>query len=210
MINAENLQAAKSGMGEQIKNFANSTDGYQRQLGQALKQADAEFRDLVSRANPQTAKDLQAIDRAYANFKRIQRAASGVGADEGVFTPAQLHNAVRALDKSKDKRSFSEGNALLQSLTAAGKDVMPSKVPDSGTAGRLMNNLFSLQGLASTAGGAAAAIPAYLAYSRTGSNLINRARNEGTVPLRNALQRILADNPDTARLIGTSLPSIAQ
>lgn len=208
MVNAENLQAAKSGMGEQISNFTSSTDGYQRQLGQALKQADAEFRDLVSRANPQNAQDLQAIDQAYANFKRIQRAASGVGADEGVFTPAQLHNAVRAMDKTKDKRAFSEGNALLQALTAAGKDVMPSKIPDSGTAGRMMGNLFSLGGLTSTAGGLAAAIPAYVAYSRPGAAAINGAVNNGAVPLRNALQRMLADNPNASRLIGTSLPQL--
>lgn len=206
MVNAENLQAVKSGIGEQVGNFANSTDAYQRQLGQALKQADAEFRGLVSRANPQNAQDLQAIDAAYANFKRIQRAASGVGAEDGVLTPAQLHNAARAMDKTKDKRAFSEGDALLQDLTSAGKAVMPSKVPDSGTAGRLMNNLFSLGGLANTIGGAAAAIPAYVAYSRPGSALINAAVNRGAKPATNALQRLLADNPDMARVIGTALP----
>lgn len=207
MINAENLQAVKSGMGDQISNFANSTDGYQRQLGQALKQADANFRDLIARANPQNADDLRAIDAAYANFKRIQRAASGVGAEDGVFTPAQLHNAARALDRTKDKRAFSEGAALLQDLTAAGKAVMPSKIPDSGTAGRLMGNLFSLGGLASTAGGVASALPAYVAYSRPGSAVINSVINS-RVPVRNALQRILADNPNIVRNTGSSLAEL--
>lgn len=208
MVNAENLQAVKSGMGEQVGNFSTSTDGYQRQLAQALRQADANFRDLVSRANPQNAQDLQAIDRAYANFKRIQRAASGVGADEGVFTPAQLHNAARALDRTKDKRAFSEGDALMQDLTAAGKDVMPSKIPDSGTAGRLMNNLFSLSGLTSTAGGIAAAIPAAIAYSRPGSAAINGMVNNGYIPARNGLQRALANNPNVSRNLGTSLSKL--
>jgi len=207
MINAENLQAVKSGMGDQIGNFANSTDGYQRQLGQALRQADANFRDLIARANPQNAGDLRAIDAAYANFKRIQRAASGVGAADGVFTPAQLHNAARALDRTKDKRAFSEGSALLQDLTAAGKEVMPSKIPDSGTAGRLMGNLFSLGGLASTAGGVASALPAYVAYSRPGSAVINSVVNS-RVPVRNALQRILANNPNISRNTGSSLAEL--
>lgn len=205
MVNAENLQAVKSGMNDQIGNFSNSTDGYQRQLGQALRQADANFRELVARANPQNAQDLIAIDTAYANFKRIQRAASGVGADEGVFTPAQLHNAARALDRTKDKRAFSEGTALLQDLTAAGKDVMPSKIPDSGTAGRMLGNLFSLGGLASTTGGLAAAIPAYVAYSRPGAAVINSSVNNVAIPARNALQRALANNPNILRNTGSSL-----
>ena len=77
------------------------------------------------------------IDKAYANFKRIQRAAAGVGTEDGVFTPAQLLSAAKAMDRTKDKRAFSEGTALLQDLAAAGKEVMPSKIPDSGTAGRM-------------------------------------------------------------------------
>ena len=208
MVNAENLQAVNSGMRNQRQNFANSTDGYQRQLAQALQQADANFRDLVSRANPQNAQDLEAVNAAYANFKRIQRAASGVGANEGVFTPAQLHNAAKALDRTKDKRAFSEGNALLQDLTAAGKDVMPSKIPDSGTAGRMMGNLFSLGGLTSTAGGAAAAIPALVAYSRPGSAAINGMVNNGYIPARNALQRALSNNPNASRISATALSKL--
>lgn len=206
MVNSENLQAVKSGMSEQVGNFANSQDGYQRQLGQALRQARENFQDLIARSNPQNAQDLQAIDRAYANFKRIQRAASGVGAEEGVFTPAQLHNAVRALDRTKDKRGFSEGTSLLQDLTSAGKDIMPSKIPDSGTAGRLMNNMFSLSGLASSAGGLAAAIPALVAYSRPGSAAINGMVNSRMGA--NALIRALGNNPSIVRNTGSTLAEL--
>jgi hypothetical protein len=206
MVNAENLQAVKSGMGGQIDNFATSSDGYQRQLAQALKQADAEFRSLVSRTNPQNAAELKAIDTAYANFKRIQRAASGVGAENGVFTPAQLHNAVKAMDKTKDKRAFSEGTAMLQDLTSAGKATLPSKVPDSGTTGRLAANVTSLGGLLSMAGGGAAAIPALVAYSRPGSAAINGMVNNGAIPLAELVRSIGANNPDLLRLLGTALP----
>ena len=204
MVNAENLQAVKSALGTEAKNFSTSTDAYQRQLGNALKQADQEFRDLVARANPQNAMELKAIDKAYANFKRIQKAASGVGTEDGVFTPAQLHNAVKAMDRTKDKRAFSEGKALLQDLTSAGKEVMPSKVPDSGTAGRLMSNITTPNGLLSTLLGAGAALPVSAAYSKTGSKLINSAVNKGAIPVRNALQRLLADNPNISRNVGSS------
>ena len=204
MVNAENLQAVKSGLGTEAQNFATSTDAYQRQLGQALKQADQEFRDLVTRANPQNATELAAIDKAYANFKRIQRAAAGVGTEDGVFTPAQLLSAAKAMDRTKDKRAFSEGTALLQDLAAAGKEVMPSKVPDSGTAGRLLSNITTPNGLLSTLLGAGAALPLSAVYSKTGSKVINSAVNKGAIPARNALQRLLADNPNISRNVGSS------
>lgn len=207
MLNSENLQAAKSGIGQQISNFGTSTDAYQRQLGQALKQADEEFRQLVSRANPKNAKDLAAIDTAYANFKRIQKAASGVGTESGVFTPAQLNSAVKAMDRTKDKRAFSEGTALLQDLSNAGKTTLPSKVPDSGTAGRMMQNIFSLSGLLSTVPGMAAAVPAYLAYSRPGTAAINWGMNNALKPGTETLRSLLANNPNLWRLGGISAAS---
>lgn len=202
-INAENLQATKSGLGEQASNFAGATDGYQRQLGQAIKQSEAELRDLVMRSNPQNAKELQAIDSAYANFKRLQRAASSVGAEDGVFTPAQLHNAVRAMDRTKDKRAFSEGDALMQDLTTAGKAILPSKVPDSGTAGRLLSNISTPTGALSSLAGVLMGLPAAAAYSRTGSKAINKTA-EKVIDSKNALSRILGSHPDAARLFGTA------
>ena len=205
MVNAENLQAAKSGLGNEASNFSTSTDAYQRQLGQALKQAGQEFRDLVARANPESATELKAIDTAYANFKRLQKAAAGIGSEEGVFTPAQLQSAVKAADRTKDKRAFSEGDALLQDLSSAGKAVMPSKIPDSGTAGRLLSNITTPTGLLSTLLGAGAAIPLAAAYSRTGSKLINGAVNKGAIPVKNKLQMLIAQNPDLSRNFGASI-----
>lgn len=90
------------------------------------------------RTNPNSAERLQAINLGYANFKRMQRAASSVAADEGVFTPAMLQNAVKAADRSKDKARFAEGNALMQDLSSAGKSMLQNKVPNSGTTDRLL------------------------------------------------------------------------
>lgn len=203
-INAENLQAVKSAIGQNVSDFSTSTDAYQRQLGQAMKQLQAEFTDLVRRANPQNADDLKAIDAAYANFKRIQRAASGVGAQDGIFTPAQLKSAAKALDKTKDKRGFSEGTALLQDLAEAGQSVLPSKVPDSGTAGRLAGNLTSLGGLLSSGLGAAASLPALVAYSRPGAAAINAGINRGAIPLAELLRQ-MGGNRTASTLGGMAL-----
>jgi len=137
VLSGDNLKAAQAGLRDQASGFATATDGYQRQLGGALKQADQELRDLIMRSNPANAAELKAINEGYANFKRVQRAAAGVGAQEGVFTPAQLQSAVKAMDRSKDKARFAQGDALMQDLSEAGKSTLSQTVPDSGTPFRL-------------------------------------------------------------------------
>jgi len=137
VLSGDNLKAAQAGLRDQASGFSTATDGYQRQLGGALKQADQELRDLIMRSNPTNAGELKAINEGYANFKRVQRAAAGVGAQEGVFTPAQLQSAVKAMDRSKDKARFAQGDALMQDLSEAGKSTLSQTVPDSGTPFRL-------------------------------------------------------------------------
>jgi hypothetical protein len=135
----QTVKDVESYLGNEIKRFAQSQDPDARLLGDAFKQVQANIRDLLERTNPKYATELKAINSGWANFKRVQRASGAIGADEGVFTPAQLQNAVKALDRSKDKARFAEGNALMQDLSGAAKSVMGSKYPDSGTAGRAMN-----------------------------------------------------------------------
>lgn len=80
---------------------------------------------------------LAAVNLAYAKLKRLERAGSSVGAESGIFTPAQFLNAVKALDRSNDRTAFAQGNALMQDLADAGKNVLGNTVPDSGSPGRL-------------------------------------------------------------------------
>lgn len=210
MISGENLKAAQGALRDEASIFGRSKDAYQLKLGTALKQADAEFRALIERANPQNATELDAINKAYANFKRIQKAGGSVAAQDGVFSPAQLHNAVKVLDRSKDKRAFSEGTALMQDLSAAGKNVLPSKVGDSGTAGRTFANPFTLNGLVSNLVGVAGAIPASIAYSNLGSRAINGVVNKGVLPIANSVQKTIGDNPNATRLFLAAYPEFVR
>jgi hypothetical protein len=169
-----------------------SQDPDARLLGDAYKQLQSELRDLVTRSNPAHAAELKAINTGWANFKRVQNAAAKIGSDEGVFTPAQLQNAVRALDKSKDKARFAEGNALMQDLSGAAKTQMSGKVSDSGTAGRL-----ALGGGALGAGMVNPMIPIGLltgaaAYTPFAQNLLRGAvssRGAFAEPAANALRK---------------------
>ena len=93
------------------------------------------------------------------------------------FYPAQLNNAAKALDKSKDKRAFSEGTALMQDLTGPAKQVMPSSIPDSGTAGRTLANILNPINWPGMAVSGAASIPVSMMYSKPGMQAINTLYN---------------------------------
>jgi hypothetical protein len=187
-LSGQNLKDAQAGLSGASKEFSTSTDAYQRQLGNALKQADTELRELIKRANPQNAAELKAIDKAYANFKIAQKASSSVAAGGGTPTPAQLYNATKAADRTKDKRAFSEGTALLQDLTGPGKRVMANQYPDSGTAGRL------------AAGGAMVALPALAEPMTLAATLA--ALGAYTKPGTKGLEYLLARRPESAKTIG--------
>ena len=209
VISGDNLKAAEGALGKEAVNFSTSTDAYQRQLGQALKQADVEFRALIQRSSPQNAAELEEINKAYANFKRIQNAASRTGSNEGVFTPSQLHQSARALDKTKDKRAFSEGTALMQDLSGQGKEVLLSKIPDSGTATRLMGSLTNPFALAGLPVSAAAYLPMKVLYSRAGQDAANFLVNKGIRPTAESVRKLLALNPAATGLAAGRLSELA-
>lgn len=136
-MTGQTLKDTQSYLTGEIKRFGQSQDPDARLLGDALKELGKQLKDLSIRSNPKLASELKAIDTGYANFKRVQRAASSVSAEDGIFNPEQLHNAVKVGDFSKDKARFAEGTAFMQDLSSAGKSMLGNKVPDSGTAGRI-------------------------------------------------------------------------
>ena len=123
---------SKATWGAQISRLSQSTDADQRLVADALREVQDSLRQLAVRANPALADELGRINAGYAVFKRMERAASGLGTEEGAFTAAQLQNAVKALDKSKDKGRFARGEALLQDpLTLLRRSLVP-KFPIAG------------------------------------------------------------------------------
>lgn len=138
VITSEAYKALESSLGTDARKLASSTNIYEGKLSPAVKQLQEELRDMLNRQAGEAGNELKAVNTAWANFKRVQNAAGKLGADEGTFSPSQLQNAVRAMDKSKDKAAFARGGALMQDLGDAGKSILGNKVPDSGTAGRLL------------------------------------------------------------------------
>jgi hypothetical protein len=153
-VTGQTLKQVQSDLRETINRLGASTDADQRLIGDALKEAQDQVRQLVTRNNPQFSKELKAIDTGYANFKRVEAAAALSGAEAGIFSPAQLQSAVRTMDKSKDKSKFATGEALMQDLSEPAKTILGNKLPDSGTPYR------SLAALIASGGAGAAGYPA--------------------------------------------------
>jgi hypothetical protein len=151
-VTGETFQRINSELETVRGRFSASQDADQRAIGDALKAVQEELRSAASRQDPAFAEAKAAIDKGYALFKRQQGAAASVGAEGGVFTPAQYGGAVRRGDKSVDKGATARGSALGQEFADSARAVLPNKTPDSGTATRGM-----IAGIASAPGAAIAA-----------------------------------------------------
>jgi hypothetical protein len=138
VMTSEAFKLVESDLGKMARQLGSSDDVFLNKSGDAVKQLQAELRDMLKRQAGSYADDLSKTNTAWAQFKRVQRAASSLGAEDGSFTPAQFQNAVKALDKSKDKGAFARGNALMQDLGDAGKSTLTGKVGNSFTTDRLL------------------------------------------------------------------------
>jgi hypothetical protein len=104
-----------------------------RQFGGAVRELQSSLRDWLGRINPQASGDLANARLAYARQLRVEHAANMTGGDPGQFSPAQL---VAGVKKYASPQQFMTGRGLMQPYAEAGKDVLGSKLPDSGTATR--------------------------------------------------------------------------
>jgi len=146
LMNGAKLKEVESELGRIAKGYSSDPAFDNRQLGSAVMELQNLIRQNLVRSNPKYADQLSKVNQGWANYTRIRDAASRQGSTDGKFTPAQLSAAVRAGDKTVGKRAFSEGDALLQDLSDAGKNVLAPKYPDSGTFGRAAFNLGALGG----------------------------------------------------------------
>ena len=189
-------------------------------LKRALESLRNEWKGLLVRTSPEAAQAVSAADQANANLVRVRGAAQGNGAVGGVFTPAQLSNAVRGADSSAGNRNFATGNALMQDLTDRGREVLPSTVPESGTALRSLMTALGVGGggvalgidptVATTAAATLGSGAAF--YSRPVQNLINAAYRASSPGAKRAavaqLQQLGARNPGLQAEIDRAISEI--
>ncbi len=195
------MKEIESELGTLARDYSRSNIASERQMGAGLRATQQALRDLVERSNPGHVGELQSINRAFANLARVERAAGSAGAVEGTFSAPQLSNAVRMEDPSRRRNAFARGNAMMQDLSDAGRAVLPSTVPDSGTAPRLMTGSLMLGAPAYVdplIGSTLAA--SSLAYTPWGQNLMaHLLANRGTGQVAGAVSRgLLGASPYVA------------
>jgi hypothetical protein len=205
-MTSEGLKAAESNLGNIAKGYLSDPNYDTRQLGSAVQEAQNQIRNMLGRVKPQYAPELAAVNKGYANLLRPMKAASYVGAENGNFTPAQLQTAVKSFDSSKGDRNFAMGNALMQDLSDAGKNVLGGSVPDSGTPFRHAVQAGGAGLIASVAGHSV--LPAAV----TGA-MIPAAATAGLMSLpytatgQKLAAALLAKRPDMAYKLGNFLKS---
>jgi hypothetical protein len=180
-ISGQALKDAETSLGEYIRRYGKPTaTGDESGLADALKEARQALRSMAARSD-KSGGELQSINQGWAKLKQAQGSANL----EGVITPTAML-----------RQSLKTGWG--KELASAAQKTLPNKVPDSGTAGRLLAGQAILGGgtgltaLASPT----AAIPlaaAGLAYSKPGMSALNKFvfRKALTFPTAaNAIQKV--------------------
>jgi hypothetical protein len=178
-LSGEGLKTLESRLSGMTSKLRSSPDAYQKMLGETVGELLDEVRAATMRSNPSKAVELKTINKAFAELVRAERAAGAAGNATGVFTPKAYQAAVRAGDSSSRKAAFAKGRALNQELSDAAADILPNRVPDSGTAGRAA--LAGIGGFAAGGGAAALGSPGLMAagalaslpYTQTGQRALS-------------------------------------
>lgn len=219
VITGEVYKTLQSGLDRESAGFAVSSDPDHIAIKQAIDGIQAAIEGAAKRQDPKFAQAIDNIDRGWAELVRIERAGSGSGAEAGVFTPKQYSGAVRAAEESVRKRGVARGTALGSDIAQAGRAVLPSNIPDSGTAGRSMlgavvaapgaiigGGMAGLPGAAAgyggTLGGLALASRAYTPEAVQAANVALNARisNQARQQALRELQAMAASNPQVQAL----------
>lgn len=134
-----NFQQAMRGLRRDAGAVRNQPYGYD--FGEVTRGAEDALTGMVQRQAPDVVPALDAANQAYGRVGIVRDAVNAArngsrSGEGGTFMPSQLADAA-----SRNARRFGGNQATPQQpfyeLNAAARDVLPSRVPDSGTAGRL-------------------------------------------------------------------------
>lgn len=185
LANGASLKKVESGLSAVASKYKGAADADQRLIGDAIGEVKNSLRGMLLRQNPKHAKELKDINKSYAMMIRPENAGKMLGAEDGVFTGAQLLNSVKSADSSFNKRAFAKGNALMQDIAEPAKNLLGQRVPDSGTAFRGATML-------SGGVGGLLTLPAAAGYTKGGTKLMQgllTKRSEGADKIAQGLLR---------------------
>lgn len=163
VIDGRRYKLIQSDLDKSVDRFSKSMDSDDQAMAETLRGIQSALEGAAKRQDPDFADKMQALDRSWAELSRMEVAAGKDNQLGGIFTPAQYGQAIRAADSRVRKRGAARGEALSQDLAQAALQVLPSRTPDSGTAGR------------AGWGMAASYIPSAIAGAMTGGPILGPA-----------------------------------
>jgi hypothetical protein len=126
--------------------YIKSPNPAEKELGFALGRAHDRLMATMVAQNPVAGPTLKAVNRAFRGKAVLEDATSRAAVD-GFYSPAQLGQAVKRADGTARKGATARGAAFMQDLSNDARKVLPSKYPDSGTAGRQAGLVAGARGL---------------------------------------------------------------
>lgn len=193
MLPGDRLQQSLRSLREAARRFRNSTaHPWHSELGQGLDDLRTALEGSMARhSSPADVTRFNNINAAYARYAILRDAASRVTSAEGVASPAALHSAVRAADRSAGKGRTARGRALMQDLSGPARAVMKPKGAGSpsaeriGLIGAITNPALALKALGY-------GLPLGALYTQTGNRAFQAAATSAPhvrEAMRRALQR---------------------
>ena len=128
-----------SDLGALERKYTKSMTAQEQTIGEALGEIKQIIRQEIASQDP-TGKVRQ-LNTVFSDFLRLEKAAAGSRAPGGIFSPEQLVSATRTLDETRRKGGFARGQARMQQVAEAGREVLGTRVPDSGTPERIGTTL---------------------------------------------------------------------
>lgn len=215
----------------EVGRFAAANDPDQRAMGDAIKGVQEALENAARRQDPTFAARIDALDRGWSELGRLETAAAKSADLSGIVTPRQYAASVRAGDNRVRRRGVARGEALSQDFAGAAVRVLPSQVPDSGTAARGAWGMMTaapgavggalvggapgaLMGIGGTALTLDAASRMYAPEAIQAANaaLASRIGSQGQREALAALAEMAARDPKTAELyrqVAARLPRVA-
>lgn len=187
-VDAENAKAFEAFLSSKARQFrrAATTPG-SAEMAKMYEDLERAWSVSYRRALPSSARvATKELDRGYAPYKTVERAAEYVGNDAGDFTPDQLVSAVKA--RTPGPR-FARQEGILQQEAQDARSALKNRVPNSGTTDRAVT-LGALAGLVTNPMETAATFGAILpaTATKTGRDLVL-----GDTKTQKLLQRLRAD-----------------
>lgn len=199
IINGPNAQAAIREL--QGIRRGRQQDPLAHRTGQAVREAEGALRGLFDRQAPGFTNDLARANEVQTNLKTLEAAVSAAkNQPDNLFTAAQL-NTASTQSANRLTGNGATTNRPFFRLAEAAQNVLPSRTPDSGTAGRL-----ALLALPSALGGAGGyAVGGGEGAATGGLAAAGLLLAGGTRGAQRAITSALADRPDALIQLGNEV-----